>query len=89
MKICKSYKRKEIENNNIRRKALNDINEVDHINFQTKNKIEKLKHFFAEENTPGGCLCLFHNQNKSLREKTATCRDAFRTLQNNCNGTFL
>ena len=48
MKICKSYKRKEIENNNIRRKALNDINEVDRINFQTKSKIEKLKHFFAE-----------------------------------------
>ena len=28
---------------NIRRKALNDINEVDKANFQTGNKIEKLK----------------------------------------------
>ena len=36
MKICENCKRKEIENNNIRRKALNDINEVDHINFQTE-----------------------------------------------------
>ena len=33
---------------NIRRKALNDKNEVDNINFQTRNKIEKLKLFFAK-----------------------------------------
>ena len=29
-------------------KVLNDINLVNNINFQTKNKIEKLKLFFAE-----------------------------------------
>ena len=49
MKIRENCKRKDKENNNIRRKALNDINEVGHINFQIgNNKIEKLKLFFAE-----------------------------------------
>ena len=48
MKNCQNCKRKEIENNNIRRKALNDINQVDRINFQTGNKIEKLQFFFVE-----------------------------------------
>ena len=48
MKNCKNCNRKKIENNNNRRKALNDINELDHINFQTGNKIEKLKFFFSE-----------------------------------------
>ena len=33
---------------NIRRKTLNDINKVDNTNFQTGNKIEKLRLFFAE-----------------------------------------
>ena len=33
---------------NIRRKTLNDKNELDNINFQTRNKIEKLKLFFAK-----------------------------------------
>ena len=32
--------------NNFRKKALNDINEVDHINFLTENKKDKLKLFF-------------------------------------------
>ena len=36
---CKKYE-------NTRRKALNDINEVDNTNFQTENKVEKLKLFF-------------------------------------------
>ena len=48
MKICENCKRKEIQNNNIRRKALSVINEVDHINFQTRNNIEKLKFFFSK-----------------------------------------
>ena len=43
-----SCKRKGIQNNNNRRIALNDINETDHINFQTGDKIEKLKLLFAE-----------------------------------------
>ena len=47
MKICENCKRKERDNNNIRRKALSVINEVDHINFQTRNNIEKLKFFFS------------------------------------------
>ena len=33
---------------NIQKKAIKDINEVDNINLQTKNKIEKLKLFFAK-----------------------------------------
>ena len=33
---------------NIRRKAFNDINEVDNIKLQIGNKVEKLKLFFAE-----------------------------------------
>ena len=33
---------------NIQRKTLIDINEVDNINVQTKNKIKKLKLFLAE-----------------------------------------
>ena len=49
MKIRENCKRKDKENNNIRRKALNDINEVGHINFQIgNNKTERLKFFFAE-----------------------------------------
>ena len=48
LKNCQNRKRKEIENNNIRRKALNHINEVDHINVQTGNKIEKLQFFFGK-----------------------------------------
>ena len=48
MKNCKNCNKKKIENNNNRRKALNDINELDHINFQTGNKIERLKFFFSE-----------------------------------------
>ena len=49
MKIRENCKRKDKENNNIRRKALNDINEVGHINFQIgNNKMEKLKFFFSE-----------------------------------------
>ena len=31
---------------NIGREALNDINQVDNINFQTEKKLEKLKLFF-------------------------------------------
>ena len=58
MKICRSCKRKEIQNeihtifsfsdkyDNFRRKALNDINEVDNINFQARYMIEKLTIFF-------------------------------------------
>ena len=34
---------------NIRRKAFNDINEVDNIKLQIGNKVEKLKFFFATE----------------------------------------
>ena len=48
MKNCENCKTMEIENNNIRMRALNDINEVDHVNFQTGNKIEKLKFLFSE-----------------------------------------
>ena len=33
---------------NIRRKAFNDINEVDNIKLKIGNKVEKLKLFFAE-----------------------------------------
>ena len=54
IKISKNCQRKEIENEihtifscdkygNIQRKALNGINEVDNINFQTKDNIEKLE----------------------------------------------
>ena len=46
MKNCENCKRKEIENNKIRTKVLNDINEVDHINFQTGNKISRCRSFF-------------------------------------------
>ena len=38
MKTCENCKRKEMENNNIRRKALNDINEVVHINLKQETK---------------------------------------------------
>ena len=38
---CKKYE-------NIQRKTLDDINEVDDVNFQTGNKIEKRKLFFLE-----------------------------------------
>ena len=59
MKICKNCEKKEIEDeihiifssnkyDNIRRKAFNDINEVDNIKLQIGNKVEKLKLFFAE-----------------------------------------
>ena len=59
IEICENCQRKEIENeihmifsrdkyDNIQKKAIKDINEVDNINFQTKNKIEKLKLFFAK-----------------------------------------
>ena len=59
MKICKNCEKKEIENeihiifscnkyDNIRKKAFNNINEVDNIKLQIGNKIEKLKLFFAE-----------------------------------------
>ena len=48
MKNCENCKTKEIENNNIRMRALNDINEADHVNFQTGNKIQKLKFLFSE-----------------------------------------
>ena len=59
MKICKKCEKKEIENEihiifscnkyaNFRRKAFNDINEVDNIKLQIGNKLEKLKLFFAE-----------------------------------------
>ena len=48
MKNCENCERNEIESNNIQRKVLSHINEIDHINFQTGNKIEKLKFFFAE-----------------------------------------
>ena len=34
---------------NIRRKAFNDINEVDNIKLQIGNKVEKLKLFFAKD----------------------------------------
>ena len=33
---------------NIRRRAFNNINEVDNIKQQIRNKVEKLKTFFAE-----------------------------------------
>ena len=59
MKICKNCEKKEIEDEihiifssnkyNIRRKAFNDINEVDNIKLQIGNKVEKLKFFFAAE----------------------------------------
>ena len=59
MKICKNCEKKEIENeihiifscnkyDNIRKKAFNNINEVDNIKLQIGNKTEKLKIFFAE-----------------------------------------
>ena len=48
VKNCQNCKRKEIENNKIRRKALNNINEVDHIDLQTGNKTENLKLLFCE-----------------------------------------
>ena len=59
MKICKNCEKKEIENeihiifscnkyDNIRKKAFNNINEVDNIKLQIGNKTEKLKIFSAE-----------------------------------------
>ena len=71
MIICKNRDKKEIENeiqiifscnkyDNIRRKAFNDINEVDNIKLQIGNKVEKLKLFFA-----GGSLKAL---NKALGE---------------------
>ena len=59
MKICKNCEKKEIEDeihiilsskkyDNIRRKAFNDINEVDNIKLLIRNKVEKLKLFFVE-----------------------------------------
>ena len=48
MKNCENCERNEIESNNIQRKVLNHINEIDHINFQIGNKTEKLNFFFAE-----------------------------------------
>ena len=56
MKICKNCERKEIEDenhiifsckkyDNIRRKAFNDLNEVDNIKLPIGNKVEKLKLF--------------------------------------------
>ena len=59
MKICEKFEKKETENeihiifscnkyDKIRRKAFNDINEVDNIKLQIGNKVEKLKLFFAE-----------------------------------------
>ena len=54
MKICKNCEKKEIENeihiifscnkyDDIRKKAFNDINKVDNIKLQIRNKVEKLK----------------------------------------------
>ena len=59
MKICKNCEKTDIENeihiifscnnyDNILSKAFNDINKVDNIKLQIKNKVEKLKLFFAE-----------------------------------------
>ena len=59
MKICKNCEKKEIENeihiivscnkyDIIRRKAFNDINDVDNLRLQIGNKVERLKPFFAE-----------------------------------------
>ena len=58
MKICIYCEKKEIEHeihiifcnkyDNIRRKVINDINEVDNIKLQIGNKVEKLKLFFAK-----------------------------------------
>ena len=59
IKISKNCEEKEIEDeihiifscnkfDNIRRKAFNDINEVDKIKLQIGNKVEKLKFFFLE-----------------------------------------
>ena len=59
MKICKNCEKTDIENeihiifscnnyDNIRSKAFNDINKVDNIKLQIKNKVKKLKLFFAE-----------------------------------------
>ena len=59
MKICKNYEKKETENEihiifscnkyyNIRRKALNDIHEVNNIKLQIGNKVEKLKLFLSK-----------------------------------------
>ena len=56
MKICKNCEKKEIEDeihiifsckkyDNIRRRAFNNINEVDNIKLPTGNKVEKLKLF--------------------------------------------
>ena len=58
IKICKNSEKKEIENeirimfscnkyDDIVRKAFNDINEVDNVKLQIRNKVEKLKLFFA------------------------------------------
>ena len=59
MKTYKNCEKKEIENeihlnfscnkyDNIRRTAVNDVNEVDIIKLQIGNKVEKLKLLFAE-----------------------------------------
>ena len=59
MKICKNCEKKEKEDeihiifscnkyDNIRRKAFNDINEVDNIKLQIGNKVEKLKTFLCQ-----------------------------------------
>ena len=59
MKICKICEKKEIDDathiifscnkyDNTRRKAFNDISEVDNIKLQIVNDVEKLKLFFAE-----------------------------------------
>ena len=67
-KIYEDCERKEKENEihiicNIRRRALNDINEVGNINFQTGNKIKKTKTFFAEVS-----LLKFLSLDKSWRQ---------------------
>ena len=60
MKISKNCEEKEIEDeihiifscnkfDKIRRKAFNDINEVEKIKLQIGNKVEKLKCFFLED----------------------------------------
>ena len=59
MKIYKNFQKKEIKDeihiivssnkyDNVGRKAFNDINAVDNINLQIRNKVEKLKLFFAK-----------------------------------------
>ena len=45
MKKCKNYEKKK---GNRKWNLFNDLNEVDNINFQTGNKIEKLKRLFPE-----------------------------------------